>query len=192
MHGLINRSFQAFLGDTYGPALWSDVAAAAGIGPEGFEAMLQYDDAVTEAVVTAAQDRLAKPRDVLLEDFGAFLVSIERLRRLLRFGGVDYLEFLHSLHELPDRARLAVDDIGLPPLELICRETNQYALVCHTDNPGYVPVFAGILRAMADDYGDFVLVDIGTGEAAGTVRVELLQTRYATGRAFDLAGPGGA
>lgn len=48
MHGLINRSIQAFVQETHGPATWRAVAAEAGIDPEGFEAMLHYDDALTE------------------------------------------------------------------------------------------------------------------------------------------------
>ena len=37
MHGLINRSIQLFMRDTYGEERWRSVARAAGIGPEGFE-----------------------------------------------------------------------------------------------------------------------------------------------------------
>ena len=49
MHGLINRSFQCFLRDTYGVSLWATVAEAAGLPAEGFEAMMNYDDGLTYA-----------------------------------------------------------------------------------------------------------------------------------------------
>ena len=190
MHGLINRSLQSFLRDTYGPALWSDVAEKAGVAPEGFEAMLTYDDGLTDLVLAAATDLLGKPRDALLEDLGMFLVSLERLRRLLRFGGVNYVDFLQSLDELPDRARLAVADIGLPDLELTARGAASFALHCGPGHSGFVPVFAGILRAMADDYGAFALVDIADPATdPDTIRIELLEAQYASGRAFDLARP---
>ena len=186
MHGLINRSLQTFLGDTYGRALWTEVAAAAGVADEGFEAMLAYEDAVTDRLLEAAARRLDRPRDILLEDMGMYLVSLEPLRRLLRFGGVDYVDFLHSLDELADRARLAVADIGLPDMELHSRGEGQYALAIRDGHPGFRPVFAGVLRAMADDYGAFALVDL---DYAGNVGVDLLQARFASGRAFDLAAP---
>lgn len=35
MHGLINRSIQCFVQDTYGAELWADVAADAGLRPRG-------------------------------------------------------------------------------------------------------------------------------------------------------------
>lgn len=190
MHGLINRSLQSFLRDTYGCDLWAAVAEKAGVGPEGFEAMLSYDDALTDMVLAAATDILAKPRDALLEDLGMFLVSLEPLRRLLRFGGVNYVDFLHSLDELPDRARLAVTDIGLPELELSANGFTAFALHVGAGHSGFAPVFAGILRAMADDYGAFALVDLADqASEPGVIRIELLETQFATGRAFDLARP---
>ncbi len=187
MHGLVNRSLQCFLRDTYGAALWAGIADAAAVDAQGFEAMLSYDDALTDAVLDAAALALSKPRAALLEDWGMFLVSLEPLRRLLRFGGVDYVDFLHSLDELPDRARLAVADIGLPDLELLPRGDGAFSLTCGAAHPGFLPVLAGVLRAMADDYGAFALVDFG--ETAGSIQIELLQTEYASGRAFDLARP---
>ncbi len=190
MHGLINRSLQGFLRDTYGADTWSFVAEKAGVGPEGFEAMLSYDDALTDRVLEAATDRLARPRDTLLEDLGMYLVSLEPLRRLFRFGGVNYVDFLQSLDELPDRARLAVTDIGLPDLELSAFGFTSFALKVGPGHSGFVPAFAGILRAMADDYGAFALVDVADpASEPDTIRVELLEARFATGRAFDLARP---
>ncbi|MCX8508343.1 MAG: heme NO-binding domain-containing protein [Rhodobacteraceae bacterium] len=188
MHGLINRSLQFFLRDTYGAALWSSVAEQAGVPPEGFEAMLTYEDALTDRLLAAAAVALSKPREALLEDLGMFLVSLEPLRRLLRFGGVDYVDFLHSLDELPDRARLAVADIGLPDLELTPGEDGSFRLISGGVAPaGFLPVMAGVLRAMADDYGAFALVDMAEGGDA--VQIELLQTEYSAGRSFDLARP---
>lgn len=187
MHGLINRSLQSFLRDTYGIGLWSSVAEQAGVPAEGFEAMLTYEDALTDRVLTGAATALAKPREALLEDLGMFLVSLEPLRRLLRFGGVDYVDFLHSLDELPDRARLAVADIGLPDLELSSGQDGSFRLTAAPAHPGFLPVLAGVLRAMADDYGAFALVDMAEGGHA--VRIELLQAEYAAGRSFDLARP---
>lgn len=187
MHGLINRSLQSFLRDTYGAAQWSSVAEQAGVPAEGFEAMLTYEDALTDRVLDTAAATLSKPREALLEDLGMFLVSLEPLRRLLRFGGVDYVEFLYSLEELPDRARLAVADIGLPDLELTSSRDGSFRLTSGTTHPGFLPVLAGVLRAMADDYGAFALVDMAEG--GGAVRIELLQAEYAAGRSFDLARP---
>lgn len=188
MHGLVNRSIQSFLRDTYGADLWSRVADAAGVGADGFEAMLVYEDAATDAVLDAAEVALAKPRAALLEDLGIYLVGLEPLRRLLRFGGVDYIDFLHSLDDLPDRVRLAVAEIEMPELDLVATGPGRFMLHCRGARPGFGTVMAGVLRAMADDYGALALIDAGA-EAADTITIELLQARFASGRRFDLARP---
>jgi hypothetical protein len=44
--------------------------------------------------------------------------GLEPLRRLLRFGGGTFEEFLVSLEELPDRARLAMPELEMPEITL--------------------------------------------------------------------------
>ncbi len=191
MHGLINRSIQCFLRDTYGPALWARVAERAGVGAGGFEAMLSYDDALTDAVLSEASEALSRPRDGLLEDLGTYLVSnpsFESLRRLLRFSGVGFEDFLQSLDDLPARGRLAVPDLELPQLELSDLGDGHYALACTGPHRGFGHVMVGVLRAMADDYGALVLLDhVGTHGDTERIEVELLDHQFAEGRAFRLA-----
>ncbi len=190
MHGLVNRSVQCFLRDTYGVARWTSVAEEAGIDPNGFEALLLYDDTLTDAMIDAAARQLGKPREALLEDVGIYLVGLEPLRRLLRFGGVDYADFLQSLDELPDRVHLAVPDLDMPELELRTTGPGRFTLICGGEHEGFGAVFAGILRAMADDYGALALIEVGGGGAPPeTVGIELLEAQFATGRRFDLARP---
>ncbi|MCV2881400.1 heme NO-binding domain-containing protein [Actibacterium sp. XHP0104] len=194
MHGLINRSIQCFVQDTYGAQAWQQVAEAAEVSPDGFEAMLRYDDVVTTNMLECLSERLSKPLDVLLEDLGTYLVANPRLeatRRLLRFGGEDFLEFLHSLEDLPGRARLAVPDLELPELEVREDGASCFRLVCNWRFPGACNLMSGILRAMADDYGALVVLDVEYGYRP-YVRIELLDGAYAEGRQFDLARKTGA
>ncbi|SMX33196.1 heme NO-binding domain-containing protein [Actibacterium lipolyticum] len=191
MHGLINRSIQCFVHDTYGADIWAAVADASGIGPDGFEAMLSYDDALTKELLSAASSRLDKPREVVLEDLGTFLVShtkLEPIRRLLRFGGESFVEFLHSLDDLPGRAKLAVPDLEFPELELVDDTSQTFRLICRWHFPGASHVMLGVLRAMADDYGALALLEhVGGTAFEGTIRVELLDSSFSAGRSFELA-----
>ncbi len=192
MHGLLNRSIQGFLRRTYGEAVWHDVAARAGLGPDGFEAMLDYDDNLTDRVINAAALRLDRPRDALLEDLGTYLVShpdLERLRRLLRFGGTGFVDFLHSLDELPDRARMALPELELPELDLNEQRPDRFRLMCKSPLIGAGHVILGLLRAMADDYGSLaVLEHEGSWPEGEIIRIDLLDPRFSEGRRFDLAG----
>ena len=95
MHGLINRSIQYFVSDTYGRAAWEDATMMAEIGFDNFEALLPYDDALTMRLLDTISETLDKSRETVLEDLGTYLVShphLEALRRLLRFflGGGEF------------------------------------------------------------------------------------------------------
>jgi hypothetical protein len=47
MHGLINRSIEAFIAYTYGPETWAGIASAAELPATGFEPLQSYEDTVT-------------------------------------------------------------------------------------------------------------------------------------------------
>ncbi|MEM6635366.1 MAG: heme NO-binding domain-containing protein [Pseudomonadota bacterium] len=191
MHGLINKSFQCFVTDTYGHPLWREVAQKAAPGLEQFEALVIYPDDVTSRVIDTACQLLDKPAAEVLEDLGNYLVTHENLepvRRLLRFGGTSFVEFLYSLDDLHDRARLAVPDLQLPKLALSDLSGGVFELECSYSVPGFGHVLLGVLRTMADDYGDLVYLEhLGSEESLEKVRITLLETQFAEGRAFELA-----
>ena len=190
MIGLINKSVQAFLCDHHGAQAWRDVAERIGIGADGFEAMLPYDDSLTEALLVAAQALRGSPRETLLEDIGAWLAMTDPLRRLLRFGGQDYWDFLFSLENLQDRCFLALPDLEMPELSLQTEKQGRFTLLVRGAMPGWGAVMAGVMRAMADDYGALVLIE-PQAKRGGVERVEvaLLDAAYAQGRQFELAQP---
>ncbi|PTV96665.1 heme-NO-binding protein [Rhodobacter aestuarii] len=194
MLGVVNKSIQSFLCNHHGSSVWREVVERIGIAPEGFEAMLDYEDRQTEVLLGAAETVLDISREALLEDIGAWLAMTESLRRLLRFGGADYLEFLFSLDDLQGRAMMALPGLELPELSLNGETQGRFTLVVSGWMPGWGAVMAGILRAMADDYGALVLIEAselqsrpGVGEER--VSVCLLDMDHAEGRRFDLAGP---
>lgn len=186
----MNRAIQRFVTDSYGQAKWLASAQRAGVGFTEFEAMWIYEDDITPRILMAACDVLDRPYEELLEDIGTYLVShpnASSLRRLLRFGGVSFVEFLHSLDDLPDRARLAVSDLVIPRIELIENSPQHYSLRCYSDFGGWGYLFMGVLRALADDYGSLALLEHQGGEkGCETVEISLVETEYSVGRDFDL------
>ena len=194
MHGLINRSIECFIRDTYGQQVWVDVLKAAGLEDSSFEAMLIYDDADTYGMLDAIAARQNKAREAVLEDLGTYLVThttTRAIRRLLRFGGDTYADFLLSLDDLPERARLAVPDLEFPALELEEQGSGTYRLHLRTRHPDFVFMFCGALRALADDYGALVLMDSAQSPDGGTIDMQLADLGFAEGNAFSL-GSGGA
>ncbi|MEM1072955.1 MAG: heme NO-binding domain-containing protein [Pseudomonadota bacterium] len=190
MHGLINRGIQRFVTDSYGESTWLAVVARAELGFSDFEAMMMYDDALTPRVLQAVCDVLERSFAETLEDLGTYLVSnrnLEALRRLLRFGGVTFVEFINSLDDLPDRARLAVSDLVLPAIEILEESPERYSLKIYGAFDGWGHLFVGVLRAMADDYGVLAFLEHrGREGSCEVIEVTLLETEFAVGRGFQL------
>ena len=190
MHGLINRSVQSYVCDSAGPEVWAEAARRAELGFEDFEAMLSYPDAMTPKILNAVCELLGRDRAEVMEDIGTYLVShpgYEAVRRLLRFGGVNFSDFLHSLDDLPDRARLALSDLILPGIELRENAEGQFALLCEAPVAGYGHLMMGVLRVMADDYGALVVLDhTGSADGVETLSITVVETDFAAGRSFDL------
>jgi len=190
MHGLVNRALQGFLTDTYGKEIWEEVQSQAGLPEGGFESMLHYEDGLTGDTILAASAVLHKDRCTLLEDLGTYLLSHpnqEGLRRLMRFGGDTFFDFLQSLDDLSGRARLALPDLDMPDLMIRQDSHNRFVLEVSWALPGAGSVFLGALRAMADDYGALAFFEAEEGQD-GTERVviDLVDQSFATGRSFSL------
>lgn len=190
MHGLVNKAVEAFIANTYGPQAWLNIARLADLPDVHFEEMLQYDLGTTVTVIDCAADHLRMDRSELLENLGTYLVShpsAQALRRLLRFGGVSFVDFLHSLDDLHDRARLAVSDLALPMLELREHTSTQFSLSVRSEIDGAGHVMVGLLRAMADDYGALAMLEHG-GRVGGveSVSISLLEISFAEGNHFAL------
>lgn len=194
MHGLVNRAIQCFVRDTYGAGAWEDLARRGDLPLAGFEAMFLYDDAVTDRMLDAVVTVLARPRETVLEDLGTYLVShpnVEPLRRLLRFGGETFQEFVESLDDLPRRAALALPELELPALEVVPEDGSdtEMRVCCRWARDGFGHVLVGMLRTLADDYGALVLLDHeGRQGDAEWIRITVMSGTFSKGRPFCLAG----
>jgi hypothetical protein len=193
MYGLVNRALQRFICSSYGESAWIEISEASGLRLDEFEPLLLYPDQLTETIVGAAALRLRQGPDDLLEDLGTFLVShpsYEAARRLLRFGGSDFVEFLQSLDELPDRARLALPGLDFPRIVVDMPLPGRTVLVCGGGLPGFSRVLTGLLRGLADDYGTLAMIDhTGFGGGEARIVVDIHNASFAQARRFDLATP---
>ena len=197
MHGLINRAIELFVRDTYGQETWEDIARRAELSPPEFESMLEYPHSTTLTVLAKAAVLLGKREEEVLEDVGTYLVShptTGALRRLLRFSGADFTDFLHSLDDMPARARLAVPQLKLPTLEVEEHDGQVFLVTIGAAEPkgfSFGHMLLGLLRAMADDYGALVLLEHkGHRDDVETVEVRVLETAFARGRSFTLGAAG--
>ena len=191
MDALFLRSLQGYVRDTFGVPLWQAVCRQAQLATETFEPMLRYDPGTADRVAQCAAHVLGRPVDTVWEDMGTYLVTNpghEGVRRLLRFGGTSFADFLLSLEEMPGRARLALPDLRFPEISLTEAGPDRFEVRCQSSIRGFSRVLVGVLTAMADDYGSLCLIE--TAEDS-RITVRILDSMHATGRRFDLARPEG-
>lgn len=194
MYGLFLRALQGYCLATFGPDRWGEVLLRADMPAEGFEPLLPYSAPQFRQVLTAARTVLGRPAEVILEDLGTYIVTDPRVtapRRLLRFCGATFAEFLGTLEELPDRARLALPDVEVPPLHIDEPGPGAYRLRWETEVPEMIHLLLGVLRAMADDYGALVFIEAVVGrDGAPCLSIRLAAARFARGRSFALSAAG--
>jgi len=182
MHGLINRSLERFVRDSYGDPAWCDVAAGLDLPCDRFEPFRHYPDALTLRVIEAAAARLGKPRPELLEDLGAWLARTEPIRRLLRFSGSDFSDFILALEELAGRVGMILPELEMPRITVAVLAEQQFRVAVEDAMPEWRGVLAGVVRAMSDDYGALALI-VDDGEA---IAVDVSDGTFCEGRDFDL------
>jgi Haem-NO-binding len=189
MDALLLRSLQSYVLDTFGAATWQDICQAVGHASMTFEPMLRYEPGLADRVADTAAGILGRPVEAIWEDVGTHLVTNpdrEGVRRLLRFGGPSFADFLHSLEELPGRARLALPDLDPPEVTLDEVGPDRFELRCRSHLRAAQRVLAGLVTAMADDYGALCLIEEGPDTST---MISVLDSRHATAKAFDLAMP---
>ncbi|MFV0386382.1 heme NO-binding domain-containing protein [Paracoccus sp. (in: a-proteobacteria)] len=184
MHRLVRRSCEAFLRATYGDAFWRDVAEAAGIDARGFSPAVRPGENPSHVLMREAAQRLGKPEHDLLEDLGAWLARLEPVRRLLRFSGRDFREFLQNLVELPDHAHMVIPDLGLPDMTVTHEGSESIRVILPRKRSEWSFALAGIIRAMADDYGVLGLIWVEDN----AIHVLISDCAFSAARDFRLGG----
>lgn len=189
MDALLLRSLQDYLRDTFGQSVWQAICRRAEVAVQTFEPMLRYDPGTADRVAGHAAEVLGRSVETVWEDMGTYLVTTpghEGVRRLLRFGGVGFGDFLQSLEEMPGRARLALPDLDLPEVTVNEVGTDRFEIRCQSRIKGLPRVMVGILTAMADDYGTLCLIEPAED---GRILVQVLDSSHGIARPFDLSVP---
>ncbi|QFU08114.1 Heme NO binding protein [Rhodobacteraceae bacterium THAF1] len=191
MTGALAPALQTFVTDSYGPDVWNSILHDSHASVDTFEVMLSYDGSVASSVLTATAKKLKRAPSEILEDLGIYLVAHDNtkpIRRLLRFGGVDFEGFLETLGDLPDRARLALPHVVLPALTVEEVATGEWIVWCDRKPDGLVHLMLGAIRAMADEYGALVLANLVDDPSQTRCRIDVLISAHShsEGRAFEI------
>lgn len=180
MHGLINRAIEEFLRSTYGESLVQSVADEAAVAAGRFAPL---GAGFGPAALERAAFRLSKPRSEMFEDLGGWMTRIEPIRRLLRFSGRDFRDFLLRLDELPGRAHLVMPSIEVPRMQIEAAGHSVWLVMLEPDEI-WQHLLVGLIRGMADDYGALCLIAV----EGMSIRIDIWDEQFAEGRLFTLHG----
>lgn len=182
MHGLINRSFELFLRDCYGDRTWERVARQSKVDPRGFFLLQKTSEKVSDTMVAASATILKKAQGELVEDLGGWLTQREPIRRLLRFSGRDFSEFVESLGEFPRRAQMVIQSLKVPRIVVTMQTEQSYEVAIEGSGEIWPMLLAGVLRGMADDYGALAVITVQGRD----LRVDIAMTEFSSMRPFAL------
>lgn len=192
MLGFVNKAIEEFVITVHGGAVWQEVLRDIGTPGFRFEPMLMYEDEKSYALIRALSKRLSKPQQDILDDIGTYLVTPPNggaLRRLLRFSGSSFDDFLFSLDDLNDRVDLALPDLQLPQIMVIPQTIDRVHVRVSQTWSGFAYVLQGLLRAMADDYGTLVFLDVRRDITdSACIEVILIENNFSAGIDFDMVG----
>lgn len=192
MLGVVNKAVEEFVITVHGGAVWQEVLRDIGTPGFRFEPMLMYEDEKSYALIRALSKRLSKPQQDILDDIGTYLVTPPNggaLRRLLRFSGSSFDDFLFSLDDLNDRVDLALPDLQLPQIMVIPQTIDRVHVRVSQTWSGFAYVLQGLLRAMADDYGTLVFLDVRRDITdSACIEVILIENNFSAGINFDMVG----
>ena len=191
MLGVVNKVIESFVRQRYGDKLWADVLVDLSLPGYEFEAMLTYEDGITYDLIDGLAKRQSKMYQDILEDIGGYLVAEDSqasVRRLLRFGGATFEDFLLSLDDLNDRVALALDILEMPTVAVEPISAEKVHIRVVPKCQGFSEVLMGLLRTLADDYGALVFMDrVEDAKSTECIEVILIDHHHSAGTSFDLA-----
>ena len=182
MHKIATNCLEMFLKDAYGDDLWQSVADAAGFDSGDLLNWHGASEEVAESIFVEASARLGKSRQEFLEDMGAWLTHQEPIRRLLRFSGGRFYDFLGSLREIVPRIKMVLPDIGISNLRVSTNGTGSYCILGKEEDVDFIWIISGAIRGMADDYGALAVIST----SANSVNVDVALPEFSERRGFSL------
>lgn len=130
-----------------------------------------------------AAHQTGKPVEEMFEDFGAWLARQESTRRLLRFSGRNFAEFVVRLEELPGRAHMVSENFAMPPISVRSGGMEMLQVTLPAGATRWTALLAGMVRVMADDYGALGLISV----EGHVISVQISDEEFADGRDFSLS-----
>lgn len=162
MYGLINKAIRGLVIEQFGAESWDRIRRRAKIEEDDFVSMQNYDDSLTYDLVGAASEELGIDAATILDGFGGYWVrytGVEGYGHLLDSAGSSLPEFLANLDQMHARVKLAFPDLKPPRFRV--SDSDEHGLMLHyySHRPGLAPLVVGLVKGLAERFGDVVEVE---------------------------------
>jgi hypothetical protein len=178
MHGIVFGELKQYVTARLGDSVWTELLAAAAIGPKLYLAIQEYPDEELGAILQAACRRTSLSAAAILQDFGDFigphLVQMYRMYILPEWNTLDVIE--HTEERIHRMVR--VQHRGARPPYLSTTRRSADEIVIHYSSERRLCAFAkGIALGIARHYGEQLGIRDLTCMNKGAKTCEILLTR---------------
>lgn len=170
MYGMVHQALEDMVVEHAGRDAWNDICEQAGSSTATFPSLSSFPDELTVGLVVASADRLGRPVDQMLVEFGRRWVGFALTTAygpLLRESGDDVLATLRSLDGLHARVAVALPELR-PPSFNVVGEAPTVTVEYYSPRDGLADFVVGLLHGLGDMHGVDVEVvhTLAKGEAA--------------------------
>lgn len=159
MHGIVFRGMKHHVVDTHGRETWDQVQEDAGVGPKVYLPVETYTDEEFFLLAQSAAKRTNQEPAEFLESLGRSMAA----ELVGTYGDVvpnewDVLETIANAEETI-HTTLRARNPDLEPPELVCRrDSAEQVTVFYASDRQLCPVARGIVRGLANRYGESVTI----------------------------------
>ncbi|HXB53262.1 MAG TPA: heme NO-binding domain-containing protein [Vicinamibacteria bacterium] len=174
MHGIIFSELRKYVDSKLGGDAWAGLLQAAGLPGKLYMPIHTYPDQEAVALVSAAAKITGQPVDGVLQHFGEFIApDLLRMYRALLKKEWKTLDILEHTEETIHRV-VRSQNPGAEPPRLQCTRLSATTLViAYTSNRKMCGVAKGIVRGIAAEFGEKVVISESTCMLKGGTKCEI-------------------
>ena len=169
MYGMVNKLLIDVLVNEYGSETWSKIEKRSGVDGGYIIGMEQYPDDVTYNIVGAASEIVGVSAEQLLEMFGKKWVEMTAKGDYGHYYAMadnlfDFLENVDSMHQ---SLGASMPELRPPSFTLSILDNSSAQLQYMSNRPGLTSFVVGLIKGLADHYGQEITVAITAEKQSG-------------------------
>ncbi len=151
MYGMIHRAARQMVLHQFGSGAWESVTAAAQVSDDHFMSGAAYDDAITNAIISAISSVTGIGGSDVLRAFGRYWIIFageSAFSSVMDMAGDDLPGFVLNLNRMHGAVQASLPDAIMPEFELVHVEEGRLSVRYISDRQGLAPFVAGLFEGL--------------------------------------------